>query len=224
MPFGVTNAPAAFMDLMHRVFQPYLDWFVVIFIDDILVYSRDAQEHVKHLRIELEKLKKEKLYAKFSKCEFWMEKVIFLGHVISKEGITVDLAKFKAVANWKRPKSSTEIRSFLGLAGYYRKFIEGFSKLASPLTQLARKKVPYVWGEKCEKSFQELKETLCTAPVLALPEMNKPYEIYADASKKGLGGVLMQEKRVITYISKKLKPHKQNYPTHDLELAAWFML
>jgi hypothetical protein len=132
MPFGVTNAPTTFMDLMHRVFQPYLDRFVVIDINDILVYSRDAQEHAKHPRIVLAKLKEKRLYTKFSKCEFWLDKVTFLGHIIYKERITVDPAKVKAITIWKQPESSTEIRSFLGLASYYGQFIEGFSKLASP--------------------------------------------------------------------------------------------
>jgi hypothetical protein len=149
-----------------------------------------------------------------------LDTVAFLGHVISNEGITVDLAKVEAVNNWKRPANPTEIRSFLGLAGYYRWFIEGFSKLASLLTLLTKKKVSYVWEEKYEKGFLELKKRLCTAPVLALPEMNKPYEVYTDASKEGLGGVLMQERRVIAYISRKLKPREENYPTYDLELTA----
>jgi hypothetical protein len=168
----------------------------------------------------LEKLRGEKLYAKFSKCEFWLDRVTFLGHVISKEGITIDLAKDEGMNNWKRPKNPTEIRSFLGLVGYYRRFIEGFSKLASPLTQLTRKKELFVWNDKCERSFLELRNRLCNAPVLALPEMGRPHEVYTDASKEGLRGVLMQEKRVITYIPRKLKPHEENYPTHDLELAA----
>jgi hypothetical protein len=157
--FGVTNAPATFMDLMHHVFQHYLDRFVVI-----LVYSWDAQEHAEHLRLVLEKLREEKLYAKFNKYEFWLDRVIFLGHVNSKGGITVDPAKVEAVTNWKRLESSTEIRSFLGLARYYCPFIEGFSKLASPLTRLTRKKDLYVWKEDCERSFLELNWIICTTP------------------------------------------------------------
>jgi hypothetical protein len=220
IPFGATNIPTTFMDLMHRVFQPYLDRFVVIFIDDILVYSRDAHDHAEHLKMVLEKLRDEKLYAKFNKCEFWLDRMTFLGHVILKEGITIDPAKVKAVTNWKRPESPTKVRSFLGLAGYYCRFIEGFSKLASLLTRLTRKKEPYVEKDDCERSFIELKQRLCTAPVLALPKMGQLYEVYTNASKEGLGGVLMQERRVIAYISQKLKPHEENYPTCDLELAA----
>ena len=153
MSFGLTNAPAAFMDLMNRVFKPFLDKFVVVFIDDILVYSKTKEEHVEHLRVTLETLRKEKLYAKFSKCEFWLERVQFLGHVIDKDGISVDPSKVEAVVNWDQPKTPSEIRSFLGLAGYYRHFIQDFSKIATPLTNLTRKAVKFVWMEKCEESF-----------------------------------------------------------------------
>ena len=134
MPFGLTNAPAAFMDLMNRVFAQYLDKFIIVFIDDILVYSKTPEEHEEHLRVTLQLLRDSKLYAKFSKCDFWLSEVHFLGHVVSKEGVSVDPAKVEAVSKWAAPTSVTEIRSFLGLAGYYRRFVEGFSKIASPLT------------------------------------------------------------------------------------------
>ncbi|XP_058767821.1 uncharacterized protein LOC131641531 [Vicia villosa] len=154
MPFGVTNAPSVFMDYMNRVFQPYLDQFVVIFIDDILIYSRTIEEHMEHLRIVLSVLREKQLFAKFSNCEFWMSEVKFLGHVISGGGAAVDPSKVEAVINWERPKNATEVRSFLGLAGYYRRFIMGFSKLALPLTRLTRKEVSFEWNSECEKSFQ----------------------------------------------------------------------
>ncbi|KAL5578516.1 hypothetical protein UlMin_020215 [Ulmus minor] len=169
MPFGLTNAPAAFMDLMNRVFTQYLDKFIIVFIDDILVYSKTPEEHEEHLRVTLQLLRDSKLYAKFSKCDFWLSKVHFLGHVVSKEGVSVDPAKVEAVSKWAAPTSVTEIRSFLGLAGYYRRFVEGFSKIASPLTALTRKGKKYEWTEKCDKSFQELKNRLTTAPTLTLP-------------------------------------------------------
>ncbi|GKF24909.1 putative reverse transcriptase domain-containing protein, partial [Tanacetum coccineum] len=153
MPFGLTNAPAVFMDLMNRVCKPYLDKFVIVFIDDILIYSKNKQEHEEHLKIILELLKKEELYAKFSKCEFWIPKVQFLGHVIDNKGIHVDPAKIESVKDWASPKTPTEIRQFLGLAGYYRRFIEGFSKIAKPMTKLTQKKVKFEWGDKQEAAF-----------------------------------------------------------------------
>ncbi|GKA45399.1 putative reverse transcriptase domain-containing protein [Tanacetum coccineum] len=170
MPFGLTNAPAVFMDLMNRVCKPYLDKFVIVFIDDILIYSKDEREHEEHLKAILELLKKEKLYAKFSKCEFWIPKVQFLGHVIDSRGIHVDPAKIESIKDWASPKTPTEIRQFLGLAGYYRRFIEGFSKIAKSMTKLTQKGIKFDWGEKEENAFQLIKQKLCSAPILALPE------------------------------------------------------
>ncbi|GJU66667.1 reverse transcriptase domain-containing protein [Tanacetum coccineum] len=220
MPFGLTNAPAVFMDLMNRVCKPYLDKFVIVFIDDILIYSKNKQEHEEHLKLILELLKKEELYAKFSKCEFWIPKVQFLGHVIDSQGIHVDPAKIESIKDWASPKSPTEIRQFLGLAGYYRRFIEGFSKIAKPMTKLTQKKVMFVWGDKQEAAFQLLKQKLCSAPILALPEGSEDFIAYCDASIKGLGAVLMQREKVIAYASRQLKIHEKNYTTHDLELGA----
>ncbi|KAJ9544243.1 hypothetical protein OSB04_023950 [Centaurea solstitialis] len=220
MPFGLTNAPAAFMDLMNRVCRPMLDRSVIVFIDDILIYSKTKEEHVMHLREVLEVLRRERLYAKFSKCAFWLEEVQFLGHIINREGIKVDPAKIEAVMNWEIPKAPTEIRSFLGLAGYYRRFIQDFSKIAVPLTRLTKKSEPYVWGSEQQKAFDTLRQKLCEAPVLTLPEGVEDMAVYCDASRLGLGCVLMQRGRVIAYASRQLKPHEANYPTHDLELAA----
>ncbi|GJW61775.1 putative reverse transcriptase domain-containing protein [Tanacetum coccineum] len=220
MPFGLTNAPAVFMDLMNRVCKPYLDKFVIVFIDDILIYSKNKQEHEEHLKLILELLKKEELYAKFSKCEFWIPKVQFLGHVIDSQGIHVDPAKIESIKDWASPKSPTEIRQFLGLAGYYRRFIEGFSKIAKPMTKLTQKKVKFEWGDKQETAFQLLKQKLCSAPILALPEGSEDFIVYCDASIKGLGAVLMQREKVIAYASRQLKIHEKNYTTHDLELGA----
>ncbi|GJT22207.1 putative reverse transcriptase domain-containing protein [Tanacetum coccineum] len=190
MPFGLTNAPAVFMDLMNRVCKPYLDKFVIVFIDDILIYSKNKQEHEEHLKLILELLKKEELYAKFSKCEFWIPKVQFLGHVIDSEGIHVDPAKIESIKDWTSPKSPTEIRQFLGLVGYYRRFIEGFSKIAKPMTKLTQKKVKFVWGDKQEAAFQLLKKKLCSALILALLEVSEDF--------------------IVTI----------RYTTHDLELGA----
>ncbi|GKA66617.1 putative reverse transcriptase domain-containing protein [Tanacetum coccineum] len=220
MPFGLTNAPAVFMDLMNRVCKPYLDKFVIVFIDDILIYSRNQEEHANHLRIILELLQKEKLYAKFSKCDFWIRIVQFLGHLIDSQGLHVDPAKIEAVKNWTSPTTPTEVRQFLGLAGYYRRFIEGFSKIAKPLTKLTQKNKNYIWGEEQESAFQLLKQKLCEAPILALPEGDDDFVIYCDASLQGLGVVLMQREKVIAYASRQLKPYEENYTTHDLELGA----
>nr|GEU84059.1 putative reverse transcriptase domain-containing protein [Tanacetum cinerariifolium] len=183
MPFGLTNAPTVFMDLMNQVWKPYLDKFMIIFIDDILIYLKDEKKHEEHLKAILELLKKEELYAKFSKCEFWIPKVQFLGHVIDSQC----------------------------LAGYYRRFIEGFSKIAKPMTKLT---------DKQEAAFQLLKQKLCSAPLLALPKGSEDFIVYSDASNKGLGAVLMQKEKVISYASRQLKIHEKNYTTHDLELGA----
>ena len=202
MPFGLTNAPAAFMDLMNRVFQPYLDRFVIVFIDDILVYSKSKAEHARHLKLVLSSLREHQLYAKFSKCEFWLNQVAFLGHVISAQGIHVDSQKVAAVENWEQPRTVTEVRSFLGLASYYRWFVKDFSVIALPLMRLTRKDVKFEWDNKCEQSFQQLKYYLTHAPVLALPDDSSNYEVYSDASLNGLGCVLMQHGMVIAYASR----------------------
>ncbi|GJR85733.1 putative reverse transcriptase domain-containing protein [Tanacetum coccineum] len=220
MPFGLTNAPAVFMDLMNRVCKPYLDKFVIVFIDDILIYSKDEKEHKEHLKAILELLKKEQLYAKFSKCEFWIPKVQFLGHVIDSRGIHVDPAKIESIKDWASPKTPMEIRQFLGLAGYYRRFIEGFSKIAKSMTKLTQKGIKFDWGEKEENAFQLIKQKLCSAPILALPEGSEDFVVYCDASHKGLGVVLMQREKVIAYASRQLKVHEKNYTTHDLELGS----
>ncbi|GKA49457.1 putative reverse transcriptase domain-containing protein [Tanacetum coccineum] len=401
MPFGLTNAPAVFMDLMNRVCKPYLDKFVIVFIDDILIYSKNKKEHEEHLKAILELLRKEELYAKFSKCEFWIPKVQFLGHVIDSQGIHVDPAKIESIKDWTSPKTPTEIHfpevfsedlsglpptrqvefqidlmpgdapvarspyrlapsemkelsdqlqelsnkgfirpssspwgapvlfvkkkdgsfrmcidyrelnkltlrvreedipktafrtryghyefqvmSFgltnaqavfmdlmnrgckpyldkfvivfiddiliysknkkeheehlkailellkkeelytkfsICLAGYYRRFIEGFSKIAKPMTKLTQKKIAFEWGDKQEASFQTLKNKLCSAHVLALPQGAENFIVYCDTSHKGLGAVLMQNEKVIAYASRQLKIHEKNYTTHDLELGA----
>ena len=220
MPFGLTNAHAAFMRLMNEVFHDYLDKFVIIFIDDILVYSRSKEEHKEHLRLVMERLRNQKLFAKFSKCSFWKREIGFLGHIVSGEGVAADPEKVQAIREWPRPTTVTEVRSFLGLAGYYRKFVKDFSSIAKPLTKLTGKGVPFLWVEETEKAFKKLKEALTTAPVLALPEQGKPYTVYTDASRVGLGCVLMQDGRVIAYASRQLRKHEDNYSTHDLELAA----
>ncbi|GJX72148.1 putative reverse transcriptase domain-containing protein [Tanacetum coccineum] len=220
MPFGLTNAPTIFIDLMNRVCRPYLDKFVIVFIDNILIYSKTQEEHVEHLRLVLELLKKQKLYAKFPKCEFWLREVQFIGHVINGNGIHVDPSKIEAVKNWKAPRTPTEVRSFLGLAAYYHRFIENFSKIAKSLTILTQKSKTFDWGEEQELAFQTLKDKLCNAPILALPDGSEDFLVYCDASGIGLGCLLMQRGKVIAYASRQLKIHEKNYTTHDLELGA----
>ncbi|KAA3470023.1 reverse transcriptase [Gossypium australe] len=194
MPFGVTNAPAVFMDLMNRIFWPYLDKFVVIFIDDILIYSRDETEHVEHLRT---------LYAKFNKSKFWLKEVGFLGHIILGDGVRVDSSKISAIVDWKLPKNISETI-------HQKVFM-----IATPMTKLLQKNVKFDWTEKCQQSFDKLKALLTEAPVLVQPESGKEFVIYSDTSLNGLGCT-----KVIAYASRQLKPHEKNYLTHDLELAA----
>ena len=191
MPFRLTNTPAAFMDLMHRVFQTYLDQFVSVFVDDILIYSQSEWEHEYHLRIVLQLLRDHQLYFKFSKCEFWLTEVRFLGHVVSASGVLVDLEKVEAVMSWERQKSIFKIRSFLGLAVYYRRFIEDLSRIAEPMTRLTRKEVKFDWDDRCEETFQELKRRLTSAPILIVLDRGQGYIVYCDASRAGLGCVLM---------------------------------
>jgi hypothetical protein len=204
MSFGLTNAPAHFMYLMNSVFMPELDKFVMVFINDILKYSRSMKEHEEHLWIVLQRLQEHQLYAMFNKCEFWIKEVPFLGHVVSPEGIAMDLSKVKEVLGWKPPTSVSEVWSFFGLAGYYRQFIPNFSKIAKPITELLKKGNKYVWNDACVEALKNLKKLLTTSPVLAQPDTDKSFDVYCDASSIGLGGVLMQEGRVISYSSRRI--------------------
>jgi len=171
------------MYLMNSVFMPELDKFVVVFIDDILVYSENEQDHAEHLRIVLTRLREHQLYAKFSKCEFWLKKVPFLGHILSEEGIAVDPSKVQEAMDRKAPTSVSEVRSFLGLAGYYRRFILDFSKIAKPMTSLLQKDHKFVWTEGCELAFRTLQKLLTTAPVLAQPNIEKPFDVFSTHRK-----------------------------------------
>ncbi|WVZ89222.1 hypothetical protein U9M48_035650 [Paspalum notatum var. saurae] len=201
MSFGLTNTPDFFMYMMNSVFMNELDKFVVVFIDDILIYSKNEEEHAEHLRTVLSWLREHKLYAKFSKCAFWLKEVGFLCHILSEKGVAVDHSKVECVLNWKQPETVTEIRSFLGLASYYSRFIKDFSKTAKAMTSLTKKNAKYSWSPNCEEAFQSLKKSLTTTPVLAQPDVTKPFEVYCDASSNGLGCVLMQEGRVVAYAS-----------------------
>lgn len=220
LPFGLTNAPATFMCLMNSVFHQYLDKFVLIFIDDILIYSQNIKEHEEHLRLVLQTLREHQLYGKFSKCDFYKEKIQYLGHIITKEGIVVDPEKIKTIMEWPIPKGVADIRSFMGLAGYYWRFVEGFSRVAYPITSLQKKGKIFKWTADCQRSFEQLKNLLTTAPVLSVADPEKEYVVCRDARKEGVGGALMQEGKVIAYESRKLKEHEQKYSAYDLELTA----
>ncbi|KAG8492234.1 hypothetical protein CXB51_009908 [Gossypium anomalum] len=220
MPFGLTNAPTIFMDLMNRIFRPYLDQFVVVFIDDILIYSHNESEHAEHLKIVLQTLRDKQLYAKFSKCKFWLREVSFLGHIVSASGIRVDPSKISAIMDWKPLRNVSEVRRFLGLASYYRRFVKSFSMIVTQLTKRLQKDVKFDWSEKCQNSFDQLKALLTKASVLVKPKSGKEFVVYSDASLIGLGCVLMQKGKLIAYALRQLKPHEKNYLTHDLELVA----
>lgn len=220
MPFGITNAPAAFIALMNNVFQFFLDKFVIVFIDNILIYSRSPKEHEYHLRVVLQTLRDKQLYAKLSKCEFWIGHVVFWGHVISNCGIEVDPNKVEAVLKWQPHKNVSEVQSFLGMSGHYRRFIEGFSIIASLLTTLLMKNNPFIWTYLCQHNFHELKQRLTSALVLSIPWGSSGFIVYSDAFHQGLGCVLMPHGRVIVYASRQLRTHEKSYPMHDLELSA----
>jgi hypothetical protein len=219
MSFGLTNVPAYFMYLMNKVFMEYLDNFVMVFIDDILVYSTNEEEHEEHLRLVLQKLWDHRLYVKLSKCEFWLKQIAFLGHIISKGGISMDPSKVQDVLSWNSPTSVGNIWNFLGLASYYWKFIEGFSKISKPMTELLLKDKKFNWMSACEASLQELKKRLTTALILVMLDMEKSFSIYCDMSGQGLGCVSMQDGHVVAYASQQLRKYEVIYPTHDLELA-----
>ena len=189
-------------------------------MEKILIYSQFEDEHEDHFRIVLQALREHQLYAKCSKCKFWLTEVKFLEHIVLAYGVLVDSKKVEVVISWERSKSVFEIHCFLRLVGYYRRFIEDFSRLAVPMMRLTRKEVKFEWNDLCEKAFQELKRRLTTTPILIVPTRGQRYTVYCDASKDGLGCVLMQSGRVVAYGSRQLKNHKRNYPTHDMELAA----
>ncbi|XP_024015845.1 uncharacterized protein LOC112089103 [Eutrema salsugineum] len=220
MPFGLTNAPSTFMRLMNHVLRSFICVFVVVYFDDILVYSKNLAEHLEHLRLVLEVLRKEQLFGNLKKCTFCADSVVFLGFVVGANGIQVDEEKIKAIKDWPSPKTVGEVRSFHGLAGFYRWFVKDFSTIAAPLTEVIKKVVEFKWGTAQEEAFQLLKNRLTHAPLLSLPDFMKTFEIECDASGVGIGAVLMQEKRPIAYFSEKLGGATLNYPTYDKELYA----
>ncbi|CAI7886963.1 unnamed protein product, partial [Closterium sp. NIES-54] len=224
LPFGLTNAPAMFQTLMNTVISEFLGSFVVVYLDDILVFSETKEEHVQHLQKVFEVLRRELLYAKQSKCEFFLPEVEFLGHVISASGIRTDPKKITAVQDWIAPTSVKELQSFLGFANYYRRFVQGYASIASPLTDLLRKGVEYVWGPAQQQAFEQMKQSLTSSPTLSYPDPTRPYVVVTDASDQAIGAVLLQDQgrglQPIAYESHKLRGAELNYPIHDKEALA----
>jgi hypothetical protein len=220
LSFGLTNAPATFQATMNDIFRPYLNKFVVVYIDDILVFSRSPDEHVQHLRLVFQKLRDNDFKIKLAKCEFEKSEVKFLGHIVGADGVKVDPDKIAAISQWPPPTHLSALRSFMGLAQYFRKFIKDFSRVATPLTNLTKKDTPYRWTDACQQAFERIQHALTHAPVLALPDFNKPFEVTCDASVEGIGAVLTQDGRPLAFESRKLSPPERNYTTGEQELLA----
>jgi hypothetical protein len=217
MPFGLCNAPATFMTLMNSIFGKMIDEGVVVYLDDILVYSKTMEEHEQTLERVLSKLRSEGLYAKPTKCLFVMEEVEFLGHTLTQDGIKPSKDKCEAIKNWETPKSVTGVRSFIGFVAFYRRYIKSFGKIVCPLYDLTKKSCTFYWNKECEEAFQELKTIMINPPVLKLPEPGKAYEIWTDASEFAIGGVLHQDERPCAFESVKLT---NKWPIHDREMYA----
>ena len=221
MPFGLTNnAPSTFMRLMNYVLRAFIGKFVVVYFDDILIYSKNLDDHLIHLKYVLDVLRKERFFANLKKCTFCTDKLMFLGFVVSAQGIQVDEEKVRAIQDWPSPTSVSKVRSFHGLASFYRRFVKHFSSIAAQITEVIKKDVGFKWGEEQEKAFKVIKEKLTRAPLLALPNFAKTFEVECDASGLGIGAVLMQEERPIANFSEKLSGAALKYPTYDKELYA----
>jgi len=220
MPFGLTNAPSTFMRLMNEVLRPFIGLFVVVYFDDILIYNKSMQEHLEHLRAVFDALRTAHLFGNIEKCIFCTQRVSFLGYVVTPQGIEVDSSKIDAIREWPTPTTVTQIRSFLGLAGFYRRFVRDFSSIAAPLHELTKKGAPFAWGDSQEVAFNTLKDKLTHAPLLQLPDFNKVFELECDASGIGLGAVLLQEGKPVAYFSEKLSGANLRYSTYDKELYA----
>ncbi|KAH9670137.1 Endonuclease [Citrus sinensis] len=220
MSFGLTNAPVTFCTLMNKVLQPFLDRFVVVYLDDIVVYSTTLEEHAQHLRQVLQVLRNNELYLKLEKCSFAQREVEFLGHKIADGKLMMEDTKVKAILEWKPPANVPKLRSFLGLVNYYRRFIKGYSAKAAPLTELLKKNRTWHWSKECQRAFGELKKAIFEQPILALPDHTKPFEVQTDASDFAIGGVLMQECHPIAFESRKLNDTERRYTVQEKEMTA----
>ena len=220
MPFGLTNAPATFCTLMNKIFHPFLDKFVVVYLDDIVIYSNTLEEHLDHLRKVFRLLRQNELYVKKEKCSFVLAEVGFLGHRIKEGKLMMDESKIEAIQKWDPPTKVPQLRSFLGLVNYYRRFIKGYSARAAPLTDLLKKGKAWTWDEKCQQAFEDLKKALTEEPVLALPDHTKVFEVHTDASDFAIGGVLMQEGHPIAFESRKLNDTERRYTVQEKEMTA----
>ena len=222
MPFGLTNAPATFQCVMNEILQPFLREFVLVFLDDILIYSPSMTSHLTHLRAVLQQLRKHQFYLKSSKCSFAQTQIDYLGHVISQEGVSTDPSKTAAMLSWPQPTTITELRGFLGLTGYYRRFVQNYGIIAKPLTQLLKKK-QFLWTAAATEAFQALKQAMSQTPVLILPDFSLPFVVETDACAHGVGAVLMQQERPVAYLSKALGPTHQQLSIYEKEFLALIM-
>ena len=220
MPFGLTNAPATFCNLMNDVLFEYIDAFVVVYLDDIVIYSQSLREHEKHMSLVFQRLRENRLFVKKEKCEFAQRQITFLGHKISEGLIKMDENKVRAIREWSEPSKLKELRSFLGLANYYRRFRKGYSKMVASLTDLLKKDQVWQWNLECQAAFDELKGAISSEPVLRLPNLELPFEVQTDASDRALGGVLVQEGHPVAFESRKLNGAEQRYSTHEKEMTA----
>jgi hypothetical protein len=224
LPFGLTNAPATFQSMMNAIFADYVDVFVIVYLDDILIFSRNIEEHRDHVRQVLQRLREHKLYANMEKCEFGRKSIQFLGHIVSEDGISMEKSKLDDIEKWPTPKSVEDIRSFLGLTGYYRKFIHNFSQIAAPLSNLTRKLVLFKWTETEQKAFNDLKTAMMNGPVLNIPDENAPFTVTTDASSYAIEAALTQDlgdgPRPVAFLSHRMSPAEMNWPTHEQELLA----
>ena len=216
----MTSAPVTFQGVMNRIFHQYLGKFVLVYLDNILVFSKTPKEHIEHLQVIFDVLRKNKLYAKLAKCHFAKNELEYLSHVVGKDGIKVDPRKIETIAKWARSKDVNQLRSFLDLYNYFRKFIQGYSTLVAPLIHLIRKDVKFTWTSQCEESFEGIKYALTHVPILILPKFGERFEVICDASIVGVGAVLLQDGKLIAFESRKLTSAERNYTTGEQALTA----